>query len=133
MVTTTVRSIPHVVITNLNVKIGTDFRMDFRCKDENDEVVDLTGYTAAFRAVFRDTVITKSTSDLLDQTTDGDAAIGMIHLHLTEAETRLLTVGKQTVWSIVVREPGDNPPGDGDEIPVVEGYINARQGADNVD
>lgn len=117
---------------NFTIKHGADFRVAFRFLDGEGDVIDFTGFTAAFRAFYRGVEINKDTSELFDA---ADQDEGMIHLHINEDETRLVPLGRLMRWAIEIREPGDTPPGGGDQVVLEEmtGYLEGVQGLDNAD
>lgn len=111
-------------------KQGTDLRVYFVFRDSDEILIDFTGHTCRFRAVWRNSVVLSKTSDELFTDAEDVAiakTLGKIHLHLTEQETRQIPVGRLMNYAIELWQ--DN----GDQRVILEGYLVGERGNDNAD
>lgn len=114
---------------DIPVKAGSDRILYLRFKDGKGNLIDFTGTTLRFYAAWRTVVIEKTDSQLF---TDVDGSplpksAGKVFLHITKIETREMPLNLQMPYSVEVTDTYGN------ELPVLEGFLNCDQGGDNVD
>ncbi len=100
-------------ISNLFVDQDADFSTTITIADSDDDVLDLTGYTALaqLRKSYSSTTATSFTT-----TFDSDRSTGKITIALTDVQTGALSSGRY-VYDVVIIASG------GDKTRVVEGVL----------